>query len=728
MMKLHLRFQHIASEACLFGLCIFLFMPASMAKAQEPENDSGAAYEFLTDAKGRMTGIAADGEVVPFTTGLSIFGPGWDPFYTLDNAENVQKQALPERAIWNGVIPLADGQVCEYWGMVQEGPREGYLKVTLRAKSNLDIEGAFFHIRLPVADYMDGEVNLHGLGGQAPSRLILPRNQPNATHILCTKATQGVTISLPARMLGLDVAVNAPCRVQVQDNRRWHSPYYVLMFQMSGPDMKEGGSVAINLTFEIAGEPDHTPVTLALEENGLTDRVFEGVGGNYCFAIDSPQTDRTLADFHTKWSRTEISLRDWEPQNENGDPGVTHWGHFKSRDKKGGNLNREFLLAKLLQDRGTKLIASIWDLPEWMYATQGKEPYTHERRVPDEMWDEVIESIITYLVHARDEYGGEPDLLSFKEHDAGICVLMPPAIYRTVMERLAAELEKNNLKTRLLLGDVSNPRHAYDYVQTVVNDSVSLAHYGAIGFHSWGGGSADDYRAWRTLADDVELPLLVPEVGVDPKAWRTQTFHSWYYALQELEMFQRILLYAQPLALLEWEFTADYALLVQNEPAEPLKPTKRYWFLYHFANLMPVPAQPIKTASSHPRVLFSAFKSAREADQATITLHIANLGAAREMTLTGLPPEYETMQGWLTTRDLSMAEVPAVKLEGETIGYELPAQSLLTLQLAPPVPEPEEEPLDENALGADGEAENAAKVPEAELRLDRNVEEPAPAP
>lgn len=683
----HFQATHRAVFAFFFVAGAVVW-PAAAQNPVATEKTRAASTKFLIDAKGRIKGVEVADERVAFQSGISIFGPGWDPFYTLKNADNIERQELPDRTIWDGVVNLRNKQRWRYWTMIQKDGRQAVQKVVLEAKTPLDIEAAFLHMRLPVDEFVDGEVILHGLKGQRPKRIILPENRREATHILGSNTTERVTLRLPDSMLELDVILSSPCRVQLQDNRRWHSPFYVLMFRITDKALKSGESAALNLTYRVRGNPDRSPVDLTVK-NVVERARFDGVGGNYCFQIDSPQTERTLQDFDVRWARIEASLRDWEPANDNGDSELVNWRHYRSRDEAGSNLRKELNLARRLAARGTQLIASVWDLPEWMYEKQGAAPYTNGRRVPDELWPEVFESLVTYLIHARDKYGVEPRYVSFNEPDAGVCIRIPAAQYNQVMKRLAQCLRKAELKTEVLLGDVSNPRRGMRYLQAMMDSADNLDHFGAVGLHSWGGDSPRGYAAWRALADQLNLPLIVSEAGADSRAWQTQTYNSWYYALQELEMYQKLFLYARPQAVLEWEFTADYPLLIEGDDDAALVPTKRYWLLKHFIELTPVPAVQLDTTSSATNVVMTAFQhTGKGAGQDFVlhrdfAVHIANLGAAREFQLDGLPEWVSGMSGRLTSRHESYRELPVLQVRGGGLRYDLPAQCLLTLLPVP---------------------------------------------
>ena len=123
-----------------------------------------------------------------------------------------------------------------------------------------------------------------------------------------------------------------------------------------------------------------------------------------------------------------------------------------------------------------------------------------------------------------------------------------------------------------------------------------------MGFHSWGGGTPEQYAAWGDLAEWLGLPLLVTELGVDAAAWRGRTYDSFHYGLREVRMYQELLLDARPQGTMQWEFTA--------------------------------------------------FAGEREGRR-VYTLHLANLGVGREVTIQGLPEDGRPLRAVRTSeRDL----------------------------------------------------------------------------
>jgi hypothetical protein len=318
-------------------------------------------------------------------------------------------------------------------------------------------------------------------------------------------------------------------------------------------------------------------------------------------------------------------------------------------------------------------VSSIWQLPERFYTDPAEEPHRWERRrVAAEKWPEIVQAIGSYLSYAKEQYGAEPDLFSFNEANIGIDVLLTAEEHRDAIKRIGAHLVERGLKTRMLLADAAGPRGTHRYALPAARDHEAMCYVGAVGFHSWGGGTPKHYRAWAELAESLELPLLVTEMGVDAQAYKGKRYDSYEYGVREVRMYQELLLHARPRATIQWEFTADYGIVTED-----LEPTPRFWLVKHFSDLTPANADALGTRSNHPQVLFTAFLAG-----GVYTLHIANTGAARDVTIDGLPRDISKLRAIVTCKPKQFKESPRVCAEGGAVRLAVPARSLVTLTTA----------------------------------------------
>jgi hypothetical protein len=120
-----------------------------------------------------------------------------------------------------------------------------------------------------------------------------------------------------------------------------------------------------------------------------------------------------------------------------------------------------------------------------------------------------------------------------------------------------------------------------------------------------------------------------------------------------------------------WEFTADYSLLDLQQ-----QPTTRFWLTRHFTDLTPPNADALTTTSSQPKVMFTAFHAERG-----YTLHIANLGAARQVLIEGAPDG--DWRGVRTGQQEFFAESPVDPPSNGVLALLLPERCLVTLTMTP---------------------------------------------
>jgi hypothetical protein len=299
---------------------------------------------------------------------------------------------------------------------------------------------------------------------------------------------------------------------------------------VKGP-MTPGTSATLTASLRLANVPAApAPARLVLDDSKPRYH-FDGFGGNYCWNTRSPISAYTLDNLKLGWARVEMKLLAFDRHRE--DPPAEVRGDLETM--------RRF------QQMGVPYVISIWWLPERFYTDPYEKPRSaHFRLIKPEMWDELLDLLGGYLQFAKREYGAEPDLFSFNEANIGIYVGLTPETHVEAIKRIGAHFRKLGLKTRMLLGDATGPRDTHTFVLQAAMDPEALQYVGAVGFHSWGGGTPEQYRAWGDVAEWLHLPLLVTELGVDAAAYYTRSWDSYQYGLREARMTQELLMYARP--------------------------------------------------------------------------------------------------------------------------------------------------------------------------------------
>ncbi len=456
--------------------------------------------------------------------------------------------------------------------------------------------------------------------------------------------------------LVLNLGFEPHAAVQLID--RWDAAgrSYQVRTQVAGGPMARGSSATLAVTMRLTNRAtDATPAHLTLDASRARYR-FDGFGGNYCWDTRSPITAYTLDHLKLGWARSEMKATGWDRQRENPGP----------------EIRADLETMRRFQQMGVPFVLSIWWLPERFYTDPYEKPRAaHFRTIDPAKWDELLDLVGSYLLFARKEYGAEPDLFSFNESNIGIYVGLTPKSHEEAIKRFGAHFRKLGLKTNMLLGDATGPRDTHKFVLDAASDPEALAYVGAVGFHSWGGGTPEQYTAWGDVAEWLHLPLLVTELGVDADAYHNAAYDSYQYGLEEARMTQELIVYARPQGTQFWQFTNDYAL-ARVGASGVVEPTPRFWLVKHFTDLTPHQSEVLAATSTEPALLFTAFRK-----EGAYVLHILNTGAARTAEIAGVPGG--AWQVTETTEAAQYQQKAAVQAAGQTLRVNLPARSMVTL-------------------------------------------------
>lgn len=651
-----------------------------------PGTAQAAENRLVTDGIGRISALSYAGEWLPADFDLRVVLPEWKTYGSITpwTVKDVRYSRLDDsRQEWSGTMRIADARTAQYRVLLSYND-SGSARLNLQVvpDQDLSLEGVFFFFRVPTDVFAGGEVKFTNAAGAAQNSF-LPQGLASDVRFLSGHA-EAIYVVEKTGNRGVELTFDKENWVMLQDERHWQETFFSVFTRLHNGDLRKGETVAATIRIKLLGRGDTTPAHVVLSPQSR-DHAFTGLGGNVVYARTSAVGTYNLANLPLRWARVQASLDEWEPENDNATAAETNVPVLEARDREGSMLREEFETARRLQDKQLRLCLSVWRLPEWLYADAG----THQefgRCVAGDKWPELEENVVSYLLYAKRKYGLEPQLFSFNEPDAGVRVRLTPEEHRDTIVRLGQALEKAGLKTRLLLGDVTNPGVGMDYLRPAADSADAVRHIGALAFHSWGERvPVTAYAAWRDLAARLNLPLLVTEHGFDAEAWRTpERFNSYDYALQELRRLMEVLAYARPQTFMPWELTDDYPLLRRTKDAdgrENLVPTARFWFLKQFSETTPVDAAYRQAESDQRDLLVLAFATAgKDGAEPRLVLHLANLGATRLAALNGIPAGIRQFSAWCTAADKNMEKLPPVPVAGGTLQVNLPAQSLTTLQ------------------------------------------------
>ena len=522
--------------------------------------------------------------------------------------------------------------------------------VAVTAETNLTVDAIELVLDIPRPAFLNGQLTLDG----GPPAVLGPI-RPRDGAFFRGKATS-LRLQDAAGLQTLDISFHQPQELALLD--RWDTAgrSYRLQVPFKRGSWATGENVLIAATLRLTDKPT-TPAVAHLTVDTSNPRYrFQGFGGNYCWDNRSPVVAYTLDHLKIAWARTAMKLVDWDKQR--GDPGP--------------ELRADLEVMQRLQKMGVPFAISIWSLPERFYTDAYEKPPTaFSRAIDPEKWDELLGLIGDYLLFAKREYSVEPDLFSFNEANIGINIGQSPEAHARAIERIGRYFQKLGLKTKMLLGDAAGPRDTHNFALVAASDPGALNFIGAVAFHSWGGGSHAQYTAWGDLAQSLNLPLIVTELGVDASAHFTRAWDSYDYGLREARMTQELLTSARPQATLFWQYTNDYAL-ARVRPDGIVEPTARFWMMKHFADLTPSNSDALSATSDQPSILLTAFHGGND-----YTVHVLNLGVARSIEIAGLPDtNWRVIE---TTEDAQYVQMPTIRSGAHGVTLDLPSRSLVTL-------------------------------------------------
>ena len=599
---------------------------------------------------GNVTGIRRQGQLFEFETSIEVVSK--DGSHAVSTAKERQRPLYSR----NGRVQVARTNIDSLH--IRETVMDrgvGRIKINLLLNSHVDTipGGIFFCLKLPAKDYGNGR--LHLINAYADSVNV------NARGFDVRSATCQFKI-----MFDEALAVIIKKDTATKD--------LLVYLQLARGKLHKGDSLQRNFTIKVAGNIDRSPVSIAIDTT-KPGRPFDGLGGN--FRLQNPKYDPQVINYcldhlRVAWGRVEMPWRYWQPNEERdtSDTVKLHPAVVKAME-----------MAQRLSKMGIPLILSAWFPPNW--AVTGKVNFRPVNGVWGNPLDpakmpEIYQSITDYILYLQQHYGVAINLFSFNESDLGINVRLTAEQHDELIKGLGTYFLAHGLKTKMLLGDNSDAT-SYEFIYPAMNDPAAQPYIGAISFHSWRGWDPKTLQKWADAATKIKVPLIIGEGSIDAQAWGyPQVFQEPSYALQEINLYTRLLAICQPLSILQWQLTTDYSPLIGGGifgNNEPLHPGQRFWNLKQLAST-PAHLYAMPVNGNNNNITCAALG---DNDKGIYTLHLVNNGAKRQITLTGLPASLKVIRLYVTNKKSSMKEEHLIKVEGNEIIFKVKASSYYTL-------------------------------------------------
>ncbi len=419
----------------------------------------------------------------------------------------------------------------------------------------------------------------------------------------------------------------------------------------------------------LAGSGQTGPgVTVAIRLDQTAQRI-QGMGGNYPDSrmgwIPQDAVGQLLLDtLKPTQVRIGLPMMKWEPTNDNADPMTINWSGLRDQ----GTVHELFQLLQDFHARQIPIVASIWDLPDWMVADASKSKH---RTIGAGQMDEVVESILAFLQRAQDVYGVPIAYVSFNEADLGINVDLTPADYADLIQRAGRRFDAAGLSTKWLGGDTASAMTTVNYTRPLLDNPAVSPYIGPIAYHSYSG-TDDDFRAIAALAEQYGRDVWATEVGYHPNlsSFAVDPRATWQHALNTAVIYDRVLTQSHATVLDHWHYQGDGPYALVNKTS--LTPYPIYYVIKQFMDHLPVGCQMVQATANAIGV--RPIAAVDDANSRFTMLLINTQPSPVPVTVTGLPNTVLTAERTSASEDL--ADIGTYQVVNGRLQLSLPKQSV----------------------------------------------------
>jgi hypothetical protein len=619
-------------------------------------------------AWGNITGIRVEGELMRFESRLCVVGKQW----TAITSSGQEKQSPKfSRDSTSQFVTTRLGNVSFTETVTDLSPGKASVAIRFLADSDTTITGTFFCLSVALKDYGQGTIQF----GKEPP-VAIAGLKPDDEGLLMSISAREINLISAKRQLKIQWQEKG--MVMVREGSKSNDSSIEIYLPLQTGNLYAGQSGEKIFSIQATGMVDKKEIHLILDTHH-PGRVFAGFGGN--FRIQNLKTDPGVIDYclnhmRVAWGRVEMPWRFWQPEKNNDPVARARAGRLDV------HVQRAMEMAQKLQQRGIPIILTAWSAPNW--AIIGKPVFSHRNGEPwgnplnPDSITETYRSIADYIFYLQDQYSVQVRYFSFNESDLGINVRQTGEQHAELIKGLGKYFLSRGLKTKLLLGDNSDAT-TFAFIDPALRDTSTHPYIGAVSFHSWRGWDTETLSQWTVASQKINLPLIVGEGSIDAAAWAYPAiFLEQSYALEEINLYIRLMAICQPVSILQWQLTADYSPLTGGGifgKEGPLEPTQRFWNLKQLAST-PEGLQYFQVECTAATVTCAALGSA---GSGKIVLHIVNNGSERKVIITGIPAGARSFKIFSTSKTLSMVEGGAVAVRNGMARFILPSDGFTTL-------------------------------------------------
>ena len=589
---------------------------------------------------GNLAGVRVDGQLMEFSTQIVLVQKDGNH---IEATRKEQQRPKYSRSGDNQIIRthLGSLSITEIVNDVARG--KARMQVQLLSRVAVPAKGVYLCLLLPRQYYQAGTIQL---GQLKPVKF-----DADSSHLAQYLQNKAVNLNFSSPLRQLKIRFKEPLNILYKARQGDKLQFWI---PLHSGDLEKADSLATEFDILASGLIDQRPVTLTLDTSH-PGRKFDGLGGN--FRLQNPKIDPEVIDYCLKnlrvaWGRVEMPWMLWQPSLDSNPIAEAMKGKLNE------HVRQSMEMARRLYRMGIPVILSAWFPPQWavigsLRMQPGPDHIWGNSLDPSRMKD-IYKSIGDYLQYLKDVYRVEVTDFSFNESDLGINVRQTGQEHDELIKGLGAYFASRGFKTKLLLGDNSDA-NSFNFILPAMEDSAAYPYIGAISFHSWRGWDPVTLQKWRDASLRLHRPLLIAEGSIDAAAWTYPAiFQEQSYAIKEISLYLKLISICQPESILQWQLTSDYSLLagggVFGDTTSPLHPTQRFWNLKQLAST----PKDLKVMRLKVDGDYVSGVALGDNSRAVYAIHIVNNGAARNVTLTGLPSKVKFFHGWVTDGKRSM--------------------------------------------------------------------------
>lgn len=349
--------------------------------------------------------------------------------------------------------------------------------------------------------------------------------------------------------------------------------------------------------------------------------------------LNAPVRDATsnylLQNFDIGMLRVAINLKTWEPVNDNADPNTIRAQGFPDT----GGIKQNFQMIKDYAARGVKIVASVFDLPNWMVSNPEAQT---KRELKPGFETELAEAISWWLNYAKQQYGVTIDTISINEGNGGYNARFNQLIFTNFLKIAGPYMANKGLGyVKWLAGDDGvNTLNAH--AKPLLENPEIRQYLGPVAYHSWSYRFINDanLEQWYVQAQRYGKEVWVTEFGTDAEIMNVGTFATWERAQDTALAYWRALAVTRANAVLWWQFGTDFPLVDAQQ-----RPNPTYYIVKPFHDNVKPGAVMVKSTPANS----GAIKTLATKDIANNKFFMQILNGAGEGTstqtlnLTGLP-------------------------------------------------------------------------------------------